>query len=214
MIYLAANNSRVWGLRDRGWPLGWMLSPASGWKSPTLRGAMPYALDNGLYHAPNAPTQPPSRIDEFLGMCRRATETCHAPMFRGGTRCPLQGPRLNQTEPRVAAETAIELLRSANRCCGSGWHDRRSTRRLRLGVRGGFYRVEMEARLGVGGGSASPRHEGSRRSREHEDSNPALSRHGCRFSGRNWYLARGPRATPGGFGCACSTLAVVAGGAA
>lgn len=32
MIYLAANNSRVWKLADAGYPMGWMMSPA-GWIS-------------------------------------------------------------------------------------------------------------------------------------------------------------------------------------
>jgi hypothetical protein len=71
MLYLAANNSRVWKLRQGGLPLGWIMSP-DGWRSP-VRGqqSMPFALDNGLYHPPDAPAKGMKALPPFYRMLSR-----------------------------------------------------------------------------------------------------------------------------------------------
>lgn len=83
MIYLAANHASVWRLRAEGWPMGWCMSP-DGLRRPTKAGygPMPYALDNGLYHAPDADPKPEiegARILAALARVRR--EGWHRPLF-------------------------------------------------------------------------------------------------------------------------------------
>lgn len=90
MIYLAANNTRVWRLAQLGFPLGWMMSPA-GWMRP-VRGdrQMPYALDNGLYHPFGTEPRPASAIGHFYGMLAKAAEH-HEPLFAVAPDVPYDG---------------------------------------------------------------------------------------------------------------------------
>jgi hypothetical protein len=80
MIYLMANHSSVWGLRDRGQPMGWLIGH-EGWRS-VVKGDkhMPYALDNGMYHPIDKPAHGANRLCEFFGRCGKALES-HDPLF-------------------------------------------------------------------------------------------------------------------------------------
>lgn len=81
MIYLAANNSRVWGLRSRGFPLGWMMSP-DGWRRPERSGReMPFALDNGMFHPPDEPWPGMKAFPAFYDLIERAIDGGWWPIF-------------------------------------------------------------------------------------------------------------------------------------
>ncbi len=59
-----------------------MLSPSGGWKNPRLRApAMPFALDNGLYHLPNHPPKGMKALPPFYAMLRRCLLAEMNPMF-------------------------------------------------------------------------------------------------------------------------------------
>lgn len=69
MLYLAGNHATVWELRAEGFDMGWLLSPGSERRPVRAAGVMPYAVDNGLYRAPDAPPAPPAarlRVYELL----------------------------------------------------------------------------------------------------------------------------------------------------
>lgn len=76
MLYLAANNSRVHGLAAQGYPMGWMLSPASGYKHPRF---LSWALDNGLYHAPDAEPKGMKALPPFYAMLDKVADL--GPLF-------------------------------------------------------------------------------------------------------------------------------------
>ena len=81
MLYLAANNSKVWKLRGAGYPIGWLMSP-KGYRRPWRKDLqMPYALDNGLYHPFNEPPRPDSAIDDFYKMLAKAKDDINQPIF-------------------------------------------------------------------------------------------------------------------------------------
>ena len=82
MIYMAANNSRVWHFRKEGYSMGWMISPSGGWRTNVRdEDVMPYAIDNGLYHAPNEPTKGMKALPPFYAMLRRSLECTNQPIF-------------------------------------------------------------------------------------------------------------------------------------
>ena len=82
MIYLAANNTGCWRLRERGFPIGWMLSASGGWKNPRNRTpTMPFALDNGLFHKPGHPPKGMKALPPFYAMLRRCLNEGLSPMF-------------------------------------------------------------------------------------------------------------------------------------
>ena len=82
MMYMAANNSRVWHFRRAGYPMAWMFSPAGGWRNTERDGdTMPYALDNGLYHAPNERPKGMSALPPFYAMLSRAVASVNQPIF-------------------------------------------------------------------------------------------------------------------------------------
>jgi hypothetical protein len=76
-MYLVCN-SRVWNLRASGYPMGWMMSPHY-YRQP-VRGElqMPWALDNGMYHAPDEPPKGMKMLPPFYNLLK----TCpHRPLF-------------------------------------------------------------------------------------------------------------------------------------
>jgi len=81
MIYMMANHSSVWGLRKRGQPMGWLIGHEC-WKKPMRPGhdPMPYALDNGMFFAPDSKPHGADRLCEFFGRCGKAM-AYHQPLF-------------------------------------------------------------------------------------------------------------------------------------
>lgn len=81
MIYLAANHASVWLLRfGQNLDMGWCMSP-KGWRRPSRLGQrMPYALDNGRYHPPDAPPPKPKTIADFYTLLHKASRY-HPPLF-------------------------------------------------------------------------------------------------------------------------------------
>lgn len=77
MLYLAANNSKVHRLRERGFPLGWIMSP-KGLRNPR---ALPFAIDNGLYHPPDDPPHGMKALPPFYRMLDRIQRERWRPMF-------------------------------------------------------------------------------------------------------------------------------------
>lgn len=77
MIYLATNHASIPTWRIRGLPVGWLLSTAAGWRTPTV----PFAIDNGMYHDPGAHPKGMKFLPPFYAMVRRAIRGGHSPMF-------------------------------------------------------------------------------------------------------------------------------------
>lgn len=92
MIYLAANNSRVWHFRREGYPMGWMISPAGAGRSTIRDGdIMPYALDNGLFHTFGHPPKGMKALPPFYAMLRRDVGDANQPMFVVAPDVPYDG---------------------------------------------------------------------------------------------------------------------------
>lgn len=81
MIYLMANNSGVWKLRQNGNQMGWMIG-FDCWKRPVRAGhwPMPYALDNGMFFTFGTQPHGNDRLCEFFGRCGKALQY-HSPLF-------------------------------------------------------------------------------------------------------------------------------------
>lgn len=81
MIYLMANHTSVWKLRQSGNNMGWLIG-CDGWKKPVREGhdPMPYALDNGMYFKFGDQPHGPARLCEFFGRCGKAM-AFHDPLF-------------------------------------------------------------------------------------------------------------------------------------
>lgn len=96
MLYMAANNSRVWKYRASGYPMGWMISPAGGggWRN-TVRGevVMPYAIDNGMYHAPDKPPKGESALPPFYALLQRFIQDDNQPVFVVSPDVPYDGAK-------------------------------------------------------------------------------------------------------------------------
>lgn len=82
MIYLAANNSGLWHLLRERWPVGMMFSPV-GFRKPVRDDAqMPYAIDNGLFHAFGKPPKPTwQRAAVYGAMHKVWRDGYHQPLF-------------------------------------------------------------------------------------------------------------------------------------
>lgn len=81
MIYLMANHSSVWQLRQRGHDMGWLIS-FDAWKKPVKEGhdPMPYALDNGMYFPYGTTPHGADRLCEFFGRVGKSL-AFHPPLF-------------------------------------------------------------------------------------------------------------------------------------
>jgi len=91
VIYLAANNSRVWVYREKGYPMGWCMSPA-GWRRPDRGGErMPFALDNGLYHPPDSPPKGMKALPPFYRMLDKCLAGGFSPLFVVAPDVPYNG---------------------------------------------------------------------------------------------------------------------------
>jgi hypothetical protein len=92
VIYLAANHASVWRLREEGFPLGWIMSPA-GLRRP-VRGdvAMPWAMDNGLFRPFGSPAAPTYERVTVLGCLAKAMrDGWPTPMFAVVPDVPYRG---------------------------------------------------------------------------------------------------------------------------
>jgi hypothetical protein len=78
---MAANNTKVWKLREAGYPLAWMMSPA-GFRRP-MRGeaSMPFALDNGMFYPFGESPKGMKGLPPFYAMLRRVADMGLAPEF-------------------------------------------------------------------------------------------------------------------------------------
>lgn len=84
MIYCAANHAKVWRLRRDGWhQLGWCMSP-DGYRSP-IRGneAVPFILDNGLFHQPGSEPKPASMRANIIELAARCVRLGHSHLCFG-----------------------------------------------------------------------------------------------------------------------------------
>ncbi len=197
MIYLAANNSKVWKLRANGYPLGWCMSP-DGWRHPSRNGQeMPYILDNGLFHPFDQPPKPESCIDKFIEMLGKAVAGHHQPIFRCSAGRSVQRHCLAGAFAELVAQAAAAVPNDQMGCSGSGRNGRIGIGRIRCGVCGGEHGMEMENSSIVGDDGARSRHVGSRCTGEHAAKDRILPRYRGGLSGRDRHLSRGQDATTG-----------------
>lgn len=82
VIYLAANNTGVFKLRDQGYPVGMIMSPKGLRKPCRGENEVPYAFDNGLFRPPDeTPAEPHDRLGVVMMMARAIYEQWPVPMF-------------------------------------------------------------------------------------------------------------------------------------
>lgn len=88
-MYMPSNHASVWKLR--GWPLGWLLSPA-GFARP-VRGdrLVPFACDNGMYHAPGAEPKGMKALVPFYAMLKRVRDEGWTPAWVTAPDVPYKG---------------------------------------------------------------------------------------------------------------------------
>lgn len=94
MIYLAANNSGVWKLKDMGFSVGWFMSP-KGLRRPVRAGkTLPWALDNGLFRPfgqPEAATD--ERLRVYSSLAKAVADDWPKPLFAVVPDVPYDGKR-------------------------------------------------------------------------------------------------------------------------
>jgi len=109
MRYLPNNVACVWQLRARGWNLGWLMSPA-GYRRPVKAGElMPFALDNGLYHAPDQRPKGMAALVPFYAMLRRVAREGVEPLWVVVPDVPYDGVRSLAMSRKHARHVADHL---------------------------------------------------------------------------------------------------------
>lgn len=93
-MYMPSNHSSAWALRAMGWNIGWVLSPA-GFANPARGGRdpVPFSLDNGLYHAPDAPPKGMKALPAFYRMLDRIVGMDLAPLWVVSPDVPYHGDK-------------------------------------------------------------------------------------------------------------------------
>lgn len=92
MRHLAGNNSHVWRYLACGYPMGWMLSPASGFKRPVRCGIhMPFAIDNGMYYPHGGTPKGQADLEAFYRFIERCSS--YNPLFVAVPDAPYDGAK-------------------------------------------------------------------------------------------------------------------------
>jgi len=99
--YLAANNSQVWKYRANGYPMGWMFSPAGGYRNTVRDGVvMPYAVDNGMFYPFGGEPKGMKDIETFYTFLRRVKESGTTPLFVTVVDAPYDAARTRELYPK------------------------------------------------------------------------------------------------------------------
>jgi hypothetical protein len=85
-------------MRERGYEeLGWMISVSGGWRNPNRNGkSIPFALDNGQYHAPDQPPKGMKLFPPFYEMVKRCIRESLDPLFIVAPDVPYHGDRTRE----------------------------------------------------------------------------------------------------------------------
>lgn len=133
MIYRPANNSGIFRLRAAGYPVGMLMCPTD-FRVPSQRVAgrtvwLPFAIDNGLYHAEDRPPKPPAeRGFIYAALAKVETRQWPPPLFAVvpdvpyGARATYRelskhAPLMRELFPRVPLALAVQDGMSPGPAC-------------------------------------------------------------------------------------------------